>query len=1366
MSNSGKLFNEIHDQLHYYSSLIQQKNKLNLTDEANFAEDIFGKILSIVFNKTFKNANVGRANASTIDLADGDTCIQVTSNQQFKVKKQKTLLGFSKVTFKKYSHIKIVFITTKEVSNTILKYHKFKSQDYEGYDIIKLLTLIKQETKPLQKKEILEILNEELEKIEEIPVFDKKELDKLKKTQPINRNYGLIIDRKSTVDALFNKAKANHSLVIGQPGIGKTFTLTEFNTYCWNNGTPAVTIKVNELITGEENEINDLLKAKNWLPYLKALKKGKHQFLIFDAFDTAKDETLKNNILLLIKRAMTHLPQSWHIIVSARTYDATKSPKLLQLFSQGHHSVNSKSTPFEIKPLLDEQVKHSLSQFIQAKRIYAGCSDKLKSVLTIPYFLKIFEEVIKADKINSPELLKAINTEEELLNVYWNEKIGKSENKFELEKFLMVLTQSLYELENLNIERSVVFSKIDVKILPELIGDGIIMETGINGGSIAFTHNILFDYAISRLVIKTASDDYIKQIDENNKRPFIYRPSYVYLLKRIWQENRSHFWQLYNKVFSLNDNVFKITHQILFNSVVSVSYTSNDDLRPILNQTNTTNYELLIRKLLDCIKFTIEPIRQAEAHLISELTQHIKPGYIWHLGYFINRLSQSPNTEKMAAKAAANYLNYVLEERTKNTESRSFLDNNAIQWGIPNITRAFKFHQKEVTELINKVLGILQEDEFPIGYFSQLSQNINFISQVSPRFAATIFKAIYLKVENRDTETFFGSGVLFGFRSNRRQDFNMCYHRLEEYYPEFILSAPDVAIKLALELTNILKLKPYANKAKAIKIQIQGKTFNFVPDHHISDWDHEYKEGIGKIITSLYDFLDSKIAKEEDVETSINTVISNNKGAFSWKCLMKFLTKYPSKFSKNAFDLLQNETILTSLETGFEAGELIKAIVPFLSAKESKTLEKFVLNLTYINYRYDASMIEKDITQLLSCFPSKKISYKKSRTLLAKYPKIKNTPHFSSSSFSDDSRRYDFIKDNDIDIDIIENNVAYSLTEEIRAEIEKYGHKEMLTVKDTSHFFNRLMYLHVNSLKDGVHSKLKRECDEVLCKGIKVLSRNRKHLSANRLNKCFNICNEMLTNEALKPTSFDKGDAHRGINGFSPSARIYASEALVNLSNCNSILTIGSTIKTLLNDNSVIVRVNAAICLLYFYRNDPTFFWAILKNQFEIENDDHVLSRLLGNVQYTIIKNEPNEVDKLMAHILPIVIEKRQGSNSLQHYASVLVASIVANNSSVAKEIISKNHLKGDFIEEICLDFIHRVQQESVDRPLPTYAKTYFTDELCAIITAQVEALKLTSLTPEAAKPFFHILDKIVERIHYSLLQKNVSAHSDVSIQW
>lgn len=1341
------------------ADLIEKSNSLNLTGEANHAEDLFARLLNVIFNANYENSNLSVSNFSTVDLIDHQNtqCVQVTSIQRFRDKKNETVGRFALRTFKDFDTLIILFITSKKVPADILKKGRFDNKTVECYDINKLLKRIKT-LGPYEKQDVLDLLNDELKELSYRPLIDKFELARLKASQPANNTVGISVDRRDTILSLYNRAVSGHCLVVGLPGIGKSYVLNELNAFAWSINTVAVTIRVNELIDGTDEEINKLLKAKNWLTYLKAIKKSKGQLLIFDAYDTAKDQRLKHNALGLIKKAMANLSQRWHIVVSARTYDASKSPQLRQLFSNGQTVQTLSQIAFEMPILTNDQLTGSLRTYQAGYRIFSSGSSGLRKVLSIPYFLKIFEKVVIGGNVERLHHLKAINTEEELLSIYWDEKITGSPEHLELERALTAITGKLFELENLNVAKSDIPNSVGTAAIATLIGEGVLAETGINKNGIAYSHNILFDFALAKLTVKSDPTEFIAQIQGNPKRPFLYRPSYIYLLKQIWKDDRSAYWAMYFEVFNVGTKEFKIVHQIVFNSVLAISYESLDDIQTVFERSGSDKFDLLIRKLLEALRFSIQEFRNIENEVVHSLSKYLRPGLLWHIGYCIDRLFKSNGVDKkLTASSALDYLAFILQERKTNAQQLGIIDGYGRQWGILNISSAFQHYPRESKALIKQVLEILNEPEFPIDYFFHLVNKLPEIASFDTSFAAQIFKTIYSKEENSGKETRLGSSVVMSFRSTRGQDFATCHYSLEEFFPAFIVLAPEKAITLCLDLVNDLKGKGsrYVN-IRALPVSYFGLKGQFLRDGYFGDTDYDYEEGVGKLVVSLYRFLDQQVTKGNDIDHYLLLIFKKSRVGFAWRNLIRFLIKYPGKFSKQSLELLQNDIYFVATETTYEAGELLKALVPFVSKARLKVLEKRIVALidSDLFRSTDTEHREYCVAQTLSCIPETKIISARGRQLMKKHHGVTNRPIVSpASSRGDDNEETDFIKRFHIDLTNQVNQHAYSQFDVLKKFVLKFEKAEVVAKTNVNLIYRRVNALYNHLSRTQVHAALRTECDEIIGESMKLIAKGWKILTPVQAIRCVAICKAYLIDNGSEPQNSAGRDV---IHPARPSSLIRSlfSRSLVSFSNRDDVREMPDLIEVLIDDTDLSVRADAARSLLFFYRNDNGLFWTKLASQFAKEPDEFVITSLILNLYHLgIICKYPEQVARFLRLAFNKLVTMKKNSNALKYYVNILILTIRYCDTDEAKRIVTNGHLNHDFIREVTSEFFNLLtpKENYLPKELREGFGSYMQLELQSIIASQVIKVKELDIQSAEIRPYFRTVDYIVQRMFLSI---------------
>ena len=146
------------------------------------------------------------------------------------------------------------------------------------------------------------------------------------------------IDRARLLVSLNRFVMADSGVVVGSPGVGSLILLGELGSVLDARGATYLFLMIDTLGEVTEAELREELGygGTDLIASLAATARHEEKgLLIIDGYDAARNERTQKNALELIRRARLELRDSWNVIVSVRTYDARKSPELLDLFGQG-----------------------------------------------------------------------------------------------------------------------------------------------------------------------------------------------------------------------------------------------------------------------------------------------------------------------------------------------------------------------------------------------------------------------------------------------------------------------------------------------------------------------------------------------------------------------------------------------------------------------------------------------------------------------------------------------------------------------------------------------------------------------------------------------------------------------------------------------------------------------------------------------------------------------------------------------------------------------------------------------------------------------------------------------------------------------
>ena len=347
--NRQNTLNRINELMARFVSEIKGASAMNLLDINKLSEDVLIPLFTEIYDhEELKNLNLSEGkNQPAIDLGDKvtKTAYQITSTKTG-TKIKDTLEKFiENELYKEYDRLIIYILTEKQQSyssdfNSIIngkfKFNK-KTDILDSNDLLECISRIEAaDSEKLQRiKDILEKEfgdtqkhndpNDILEWIQS--VNDLSQIDIGTDSIRINRE-------KLSCDLIDFMYRGN-GVIIGKPGVGKTYLIREIQQHLDSSDTPHLVLPIDQFGDGTTNDWQesvlfqyDVINRLKTIPILE-----NKPILIFEAFDASRNEQIQKFYLKLIRRAILEL-NNWNIIVTVRTYDAKKSRDLLKLFNK------------------------------------------------------------------------------------------------------------------------------------------------------------------------------------------------------------------------------------------------------------------------------------------------------------------------------------------------------------------------------------------------------------------------------------------------------------------------------------------------------------------------------------------------------------------------------------------------------------------------------------------------------------------------------------------------------------------------------------------------------------------------------------------------------------------------------------------------------------------------------------------------------------------------------------------------------------------------------------------------------------------------------------------------------------------------
>lgn len=1365
-------FENIQRYFFLYADLLEQSNGVGLTDKAVHAENLLAGILNTVFGWTLENANEYNVVQDSFDLHDeqNKVYVQVTANKSHRKKYDSTVDSFTALNQYKYSKLVVLFISRK-VTPKIPRKKQAGGVVIELLDVPGLLRKILYKCKhPADLKSINEALQITL-----MPVLINIPLNNPLvrpaadiRIIPDQVSSGFYIKRLSLIKDIYAFIEKANGLLVGGPGFGKSFILEELRRYCVAREIPCYIIKINELIGGDNTEISEELKfTGDWLNSLSTIRKGNRDvikgILIFDAFDTAKDERLKGTILKQIRRSINELG-GWRTIVSVRTYDASKSSRLLELFPNDDIKRDITCRYIAIPELTEDELELAFKSIAGSHKSFAQLKPEMRKLLRTPYFLKIYESLLASKSASMKDV--AIDSEAQLLTIFWRKKVEES-GDYEL--FLRRLTELLSHNERLVCDKSKILNEHNVNTFASLVSLGIIEETSITRQRISFTHNILLDFAIAKYLLKDDLGQQLNYIDKNEKQPFIFRQSFVYFYSELWRADRNLFWQHYHAIADVKKPLFRLFHQTILNFVLISVYESTDDLLPLLDEADTEKSGPLIRKALEAIRFIAgNDIRFKDVVFISKLSHHMHWSYLWEVGGFIERAiahyqkQAEKKLMKIISDAACEFLAYILTER-KTFPNKAFIDGNGSYRGVKNLCDTYIYNKTRSKALVLLVMQIMKEEDFPINFFHTLSENILSVFTTDPKFGTRLYLELYEHNEVSDKETFWGGSAIMGLRSNRKQDYNMIHHRLEENFSKMLELNYESAMPVGFRILNAAGRDKYSYRDKVsfpIKIGEVETVLN--TDYYYFDEDDRYGPFVhAKVIFNYLDKLGKEHPKGVILKAKITETLPHLKAGKFWGKMLTLLKTYPESLYPIASQILAKSAIYQSEDTIYEAGELIGAIWSFCSEGQRRAIETAINGIdTAISY-YSNDSVENMKIRMLSCIPEGSVLLGKSSKLMANNPRIDNKPKPYSGPTVAEARfhtKEEKILHAGFDLNRPDDVQVYKSFEKIELFNEHFEKNQSAVINtlDYEILLPNVLELFERSAADAYwNDQLKYSCDIEVAKFAAQIS-STSNLSAEIKDLILRIALTFLESPTYISGVFKVGSTDRSWLDLYPNARTKSVLSFFNIMLLDNDPAMQSYFLSLMNDTSKHVRLKAIRSLTYFWHHDRPAFWKKVHEVILTESDTLCLLESLRSIHFdNIIESDLAE----MRIICDSAVHRLKGEEDKdardlwQTFAVIVIKLLLRYDTVFATKLIIENTDSKEFCRNLTFEITNIVDPHDTrnEDPGVLAGNEILFDTLVNIARGQFIAIAKKGISSGQVSAEFEIIDHIIQHVFFAL---------------
>ena len=1215
------------------------------------------------------------------------------------------------------------------------------------------------------------------------------------------------IERKQLLECLAGfRLSEGDGVIIGSPGAGKT--------YCTERTppTPRISAEIPGPPTyGSTNwgmELTETLRRRvvlmkaNLIEKLKSIPvSGKNAILLlFDAFDAARDEQTRKRFLALIRRAIHELRESWNVIVTVRTYDAKKSQELLDLFGNPdateHQSEEILCRHFTIPPFNEDEILQAFDQIGCPKSIYNTGSQDFKNILSNPFNLWLLEKIIQTSK-NVPDFSQ-IRSEVQLFDLFWQRRITDKHNEANRVFILEKIARWMVKERSLTVRQHEVYEDLNLDVPArqtawnDLQSDEILAKVSSTGQRIAFSHNILFDYAISVLLIDDEPEHLENFITEDPSRPLFLRPSLTYFFTRLWYyDDSTSFWKAFWHIFPSDQSVhLRLVARLIPTSVIANEAHKIDQLKPLLEELgNGEKGEIAneaVTRLLQALQ-TLQIKRDTLwINFFDQVSRHLHENFAWDLANLtsaiLERTSEAENSEVINAcgRIGRRLLEWVWQKREagKNT----WYDRFGGRWAVPLVAQTYHTNPEESRMLLEKVLELPKEDNFPIDFLARLTEHVDKIWEYDCELVTHIYHAVFAYQETSDEKVTRG-GPIMPIATFRHQDYRMCQYRLVKHFHNFLQASPVTAARIVIQSLNSFIIRfhivgyPKGGRTfeDLIKIfEFRGKPAYFVEDNSYMWDERQYNDEPIEMADMLFEFI-TKLAKAEDplLDSLLDVFRDEVWVAFFWKRLLKTAAQFPKVFTPHLFELCIARPIQLHFETSYELGLFLEAAASEFTSDQLFRIEKSILKLSS-GSEDNRESLEMRRNRLLAQIPMGLLLTDEARKIREKMEREgnipENQPPVSFKTWSEPVTEEKWLQNQGVDTTIPENQELQRFSKHLN-KFSSDWRNETPTQESVELMLPRLQEVYTTLKSDTeADQKVINLLWRNLTDCVAIIARIANNLESNSFAFCRHVLLEGAKHEQPIPNS--KYDDYFDGPGYSPFPRHEAARGLLRLASHQPDKEILDAIETLTGDRVPSVRMVIAMELFRVYDKAPEKFWFFMENRATDERNLTVQEYLYFTLTKIAGRAKENEdkTTRVMAKLLEHTPLPPGKLASFDPFSFLLVNLAIRCENPWALKTIEdtffndpvrfSNVLTRAVKEAMETYVVPRVFETTNGREMARRAIELLEKVIDVVSNSLGELYKILkeSETEEVAKQLhstYEVIDRVITRLYYEVAHEN-----------
>lgn len=363
----------------------------------------------------------------------------------------------------------------------------------------------------------------------------------------LDEEKSIAIFRKATTAAK-NAAESGSLLLIGEPGAGKSGVINNLARQLGSAGYQVLQLAVDKApVSGMDGLRSEIGLTHPVRSVLENWPGTGPAFLLIDGLDAARGGPSEAVYRNLISETLELPDQRWRVIASVRSFDL-RSGQQFKTFFKGappDPAFEDASLDFrnvrhlQVRPWDNNELDELLLQAPKLKAAIEAGGKRLFDLALVPFNTQLLADLVAAGV--EPSALGFVKNQTELLKMYWSHRVDALGSV--ASACLKSIVRTMVEDRSLRAKQDEILQS-HAAALDKLLSMGVLVSQS-NDRYVAFRHNILFDYAASRLYLDPYEPNQLKDLFARGRGlGLILSPALSYAMQELWDAEVDHrlFW--------------------------------------------------------------------------------------------------------------------------------------------------------------------------------------------------------------------------------------------------------------------------------------------------------------------------------------------------------------------------------------------------------------------------------------------------------------------------------------------------------------------------------------------------------------------------------------------------------------------------------------------------------------------------------------------------------------------------------------------------------------------------------------------------------------------------------------------------------